>query len=339
MGAFSWKSGVVVALLVILPRASNAQQSDAQAIAAAQALVDEGGALMDAGKYAAACPKFEQATKLIPEGIGAKLELAECYEKIGRLASAQGQYLQAGALARAKKDERAQDAERAAARLKPQLATMRLDVPSAVQDIEGITLTWDGRALDRGIWGTPIPVDKGKHVIEVKAPGWKPWKDDVTVEANGRSVTQEVPLLEKQPEEKRVGGLGSEVQTWRTPLLFTGIGLSVVGIGVGVGFLLPAFAKDKEARSIADELRFTRQTSEELCPVASKDPQCATLGSLQTDRDTFSTLGIAGFALGGVAAAGTVVLALTGPSKSAAPAKTGFVVLPSPGGIWVKGTF
>ncbi|MBK9264807.1 MAG: hypothetical protein IPM54_34120 [Polyangiaceae bacterium] len=179
--------------LMLPPRVSNAQQADSQAIAAAQSLVDEASELMDANKFADACPKLEQAAKLVPTGVGAKLALAECYEGLGRLASAQGQYLQAEALARAAKDPRVKEAASKATKLKAKLATMTLKIPEALRNLEGVTLTWDELSIDQAIWGTPIPVDVGKHAIEVKAPGWRSWKEDVTIDANGRAFEQAVP--------------------------------------------------------------------------------------------------------------------------------------------------
>lgn len=57
----------------------------AQGKSPADVLFDEGTALMNAGKYAEACPKLEQSLKLDP-GIGGMLWLADCYERAGRTA-------------------------------------------------------------------------------------------------------------------------------------------------------------------------------------------------------------------------------------------------------------
>lgn len=231
MGKCIWQSALFVIALMLPPRVSNAQQADSQAIAAAQSLVDEASELMDANKFADACPKLEQAAKLVPTGVGAKLALAECYEGLGRLASAQGQYLQAEALARAAKDPRAKEAASKAVQLKAKLATMTLKIPEALRNLEGVSLTWDSLELDPAIWGTPIPVDVGKHAIEVKAPGWRSWKEDVTIDADGRAFEQEVPMLEKLPEEKPSPIVPvkptTPTSTWMRPV---GIAISSVGV-------------------------------------------------------------------------------------------------------------
>lgn len=320
-----------------------AQGADSQAIAAAQSLVDEAGDLMDKKKFADACPKLEQAAKLLPQGIGVRIELAECYLGLGRLASAQGQYLQAEALARAAKDSRAREAASKAEKLKPKLATITLNVPDELRQVEGIRLTWDGFVWEPATWGTAIPVDMGKHQLDVQAPGYKPWKTEVNVEANGQTAKQDVPMLEILPPERvkppPTSGSVEQPQTSRMPLIFTGIGLSVVGIGLGVGFTVAGAEKNKSAIGLADQIRVERTTDETLCPATSTDPRCTELAELVTRRDTFATVGVAGFIVGGAAAVGTFVLAFTGPRKNKEPARNAFVVMPLPGSVWMSGTF
>jgi thioredoxin-like negative regulator of GroEL len=86
-------------------------------VAAAQALYDKAVEQMAAKSFAEACPKLEEVTRLMPEGLGAKLTLAECYEGQGKLASAWLQYaLVEAAAGRADQGERQRLAgERAAA--------------------------------------------------------------------------------------------------------------------------------------------------------------------------------------------------------------------------------
>jgi tetratricopeptide (TPR) repeat protein len=344
MGKHIWQLAIVAIILGLAPQSSIAQPANSQAIAAAQSLVDEAGDLMDAKKFALACPKLEQATKLVPQGIGSRLALAECYVGLGRLASAQGQYLQAEALARAAKDSRAKEAAAEAAKLKPKLATITLAVPSEMQTVEGLALTWDGIVWESAIWGTPIPVDVGTHVLELKAPGWKTWSTEVNIEANGRASKQDVPKLEKAPIETPKPLPATQpvaAQPTRTWLYPVGIGLATVGVGLGVGFTIGASTKDEEAFALAEKLRFERATNELLCPPETTDPRCSELTTLQTQRNTFSNVAIAGFVVGGVAAVGVVVLALITPSKPAAtqPPKRTVMVLPSARGIFVTGTF
>src|SRR5258708_37292521 len=54
---------------------------------AARTLFDEGRKLLADGKYDAACPKLEESQRLDP-GMGTLVNLAECWEHIGRTALA-----------------------------------------------------------------------------------------------------------------------------------------------------------------------------------------------------------------------------------------------------------
>ena len=67
--------------------------------ATAEALVADGRRLMAAGEFAAACPKFAASQRLEPNG-GAGFELADCYERLGRTASAWAEFKSAASAAR-----------------------------------------------------------------------------------------------------------------------------------------------------------------------------------------------------------------------------------------------
>src|SRR5690606_6369061 len=90
---------VIVALvgLVALPAPSPADT--AASMARAQALFDEGIHLFNLGRYEDACPKFEASLALVA-GVGTRGKLAECYEKLGRTASAWRIYGEVERLAR-----------------------------------------------------------------------------------------------------------------------------------------------------------------------------------------------------------------------------------------------
>jgi thioredoxin-like negative regulator of GroEL len=104
----------------------SAQTKSGSNRAAAEALFNQGRDLMTAGKFVEACPKFEASQQLDP-GLGTMLNLAECYEKTGRTASAWAEYREAIPLARAAGSKARQDlaVERAKA-LEERLSTLTI---------------------------------------------------------------------------------------------------------------------------------------------------------------------------------------------------------------------
>src|SRR5258706_16461934 len=91
--------------LALALAASSARGGDAQQRAAAQVLFDQGKALVDRGKFAEACPKFQESLRL-DKGIGTMLWLADCFDNNGQTASAWVQFKDAAAAAALAKDDR-----------------------------------------------------------------------------------------------------------------------------------------------------------------------------------------------------------------------------------------
>src|SRR4051794_2335456 len=85
-------SGILLSIAVTISTlTAHAQPGGAQK-GAADALWEEALVAMDNHAYAVACPKIEEVIRLRPDGLGAKIKLAECHEGAGRLASAWGMY-------------------------------------------------------------------------------------------------------------------------------------------------------------------------------------------------------------------------------------------------------
>ena len=162
-------------LLVVIFLATPAAANDTQR---AEKLFQEARALMAQNKIADACVKFEESNKADP-ALGTQLNLASCWEKLGKTASAWALYNQ---IASSAKDSRAQFAAQHAAQLQPTLSKLTVTAPPSAR------VTVDGAALPAASYGVAVPVDPGYHIIDA-ASGDKHFHRDVTVGANATSVT------------------------------------------------------------------------------------------------------------------------------------------------------
>src|SRR5512138_3647032 len=111
--------GWIVVCAIASPIDAHAQPADNTALA--EQLFNEGRELGKANNWAAACPKFEASLRYDP-AVGTRLNLATCYEKVNKPASAWGQYREAADVAAKQGDTKRRDfAQKAAAALEPRL--------------------------------------------------------------------------------------------------------------------------------------------------------------------------------------------------------------------------
>jgi len=183
---------VFAAVLVCQARAARADS------AAAETLYREGRALMEQGQYALACEKLKESQRIEP-GSGTQLNLADCYAKLGKTATAWAEFLEVERLARKQeRPERAEEAKRRAAELESKLSYLTLTVTAAVP---GLEVYRDDDKLEAGALGSKIPVDPGRHVLRATAPGHREWSATVTVGPAGDSKKVELPTLEPISEK------------------------------------------------------------------------------------------------------------------------------------------
>jgi len=209
--------------------------------ARADTLFRQGQTLLDAGKTEAACAKFE-ASEAWEIGLGTLLHLGDCYERAGRAASAWHTFLEAEAVAQAKKDtERQQIAVERAAALEPKLARVVFVVPP-MSRLAGLTVQLGTNTIPAGSWGMIIPVDAGSQHITAFAKGYRPWQMDLEV---SRSEPHEyritIPRLEPSPVP-----VSNRRGAFRTAGVVTGsVGLA----GIGAGAVFSVLSKNAEDAS------------------------------------------------------------------------------------------
>lgn len=303
---------LVLSTCLAWPAAAFAQDSKI----AAEALFDEGRALMNEGKYAEACERFARSDELDPAP-GTLLNLAGCYEKLGRTASAWATYRRAGALARARNQgEREKLASERAAAIEPELARVKIDVPDEAR-VEGLVIRRGDTEVERATFGVSVPVDPGSIVIEASAPGRRPWTTTLSVTPKS-AQTVAIPVLELQEAAP-----GSETAAESVPPLTTEPipatadsdpdpgssqrmlgyivgGVGIVGLAVGTGFALSARSQNEDSKA------FCR----------TDDPnRCSAEGvALRDDARSAGTIATIAFGVGLAAIAGGTVLIVTAPS-------------------------
>ncbi len=343
--------GLTVAAL-LSPRAARAQTKDD--VARADALFNAGKALTDAGQYSDACAKFAESKRLAP-GLGVTLYLADCYEHIGRTASAWTEFRSAEGQARERNDKRADVARARAQALEPKLNRIAITVAPTIPRA-GLSVLRDGLPVEQEELGLAVPVDPGDHVVVVTAPGHAtrtlrahvgPESPSATVSIDALddgppspSTTPPVPAVgappaEGPPPSSGTAPAGSELPS-EPPASedrggarrWIGIGVGAAGlVAVGVGAVFGLSAKSKLDSS-----------NDGHCNAAD---YCYSEGlAMRKDAENAATLSTIFFVAGGAAVAAGVVLYVTAPKR---PNAAGVVVAPAPvaggGGALLRATF
>jgi serine/threonine-protein kinase len=269
--------------------------------------------LMQAKRFSDACPKLEESQRIDP-GLGTQYNLADCYEKTGKTASAWINFSEvADAALKDGNAERERVARGRAAAVQQHLSylTVRVERPVA-----GLAVKRDGVEMRATTFGIASPMDPGTHVIEVSAPNKHPYRTSVELGKKGDKVEVTVPELHDvdtgrtakpaiardsaAPDGSKKAGHFPQQKTWA--LVSAGIG--VVGVGMGTGLLISAASTHSQASSDCDSNNVCQSTNgKSLLDEAHSRANLATIPL---------GIGIVGLAAG-------VTLWLTAPSTKEGP--------------------
>jgi hypothetical protein len=297
---------ILVGLALVGPLAASSAWADPSGSdkAAAEGLFSEGRRLMDAGQFAQACPKFEASQRLDP-GVGTMLNLAECYEKTGRTASAWAEFREVVSAARAADSkEREELARQRAQALEGKLSRLTIAVSPEAKATLGLEVRRDGALVDPAELGSAIPVDPGKHVIEAVAPGKQKWFNSLELAADGETVTVTIPVLVDGPSSGAVpvaqASADSNVppqhsSSQRTAGLIVG-GFGVAGLAMGTIFGVKASSNWSDAKGACTDYPYG-------CAPGTEDKVA--------DAKSAGTLSTVGFIVGGVGLAAGALLWFT----------------------------
>lgn len=289
--------------------------------ASALTLFEEGRKLAAEGNLAEACPKLQASYNLVQK-LGTLLNLADCFERTGRTASAWARFTEAQTMAeRTGQGERAEFARAHAMALAPKLSRLVITVEGPPPP--GLEVRRDGAVVDPAAFGSAVPVDPGTHTIEAHAPQKSTWRHTLDVTADTPiEAAVVVPVLETMTDapppvaavapppvvappraaelEPGDGVPGRAQRTW-------GIVLGGVGVvGVAASLVTGAVA--------SSEYQSSNQAGRCV------DDVCTSRGLEQRASATTLAGMATGMFIGGIALLGTgVVLYLTAPTERAAP--------------------
>ncbi len=263
-------------------------------------LFEKGRALAKDGHCAEAIPVFLDSLREAA-GIGPMLNLGNCYEVLGKTATAFRQFKRAEETATSRGDPRSAEAHARAVALAATLSTVTVTVADTGE--QDLALRLDDETLPRERWGMPVPIDPGKHVLEASSPRRGRTLQSVGVRAAADRATLVVPALVVGPapestsphEDAKPGSL-------QRTLGYGIAGAGIVGVGVGSVFGILSLTKHS---SVVDR-----------CPAY---PTCDPSSRSAIDDDnasarTSGNVSTVSFIVGGALLIGGVLLVLTAPS-------------------------
>jgi hypothetical protein len=304
--------GVVPAAVTLatLALAPTARADDPRA----EQLYVEGKQLAAQGNYAEACPKLEESQKIEP-AIGTQLDLADCYERTHRPATALGTYREVARIAQMSgQHDRQHAAEERIAQL--ERTAPRLFVIFMVR-APGLRVERDGVPMTEAELASGEIVDPGEHVVRATAPKFREYQARVQIVEGAGPVVLDVVALEREPEPPPPSAASPGLSPFRIAAIAT-VSTGLAALVVGGVFGVTAIAKKNDAGCVGVDCGATPDHARSL-----------------HDAQTAATTSTVFFVVGGVLVAGGVALWLLAPrprASSLAP-----LVHASPAGV--GGTF
>jgi hypothetical protein len=290
---------IAIFSLILLASPVALAQASAADRAAAESLFAEGRQYLQSGDYELACAKLEASRRLEP-ALGTSLNLADCYEKLGRTASAWAEFKSAATAAQKAGDAlRKNTALERAEALEPRLSRLRIMLADP-----SVSVLQNGEPASPAVIGSAIPVDPGTYQLEATAPGKTPWSQSIVVREEGTVVEVKIPALAAEPVAPTGAppsppepppmttdtGSGQRTLAW----VFGGVGVASVAAGTVFG-ALAASSWSKAEDSCADY------------PF-----ECSSEGiEHSNDASTRANIATVGFIVGAAALGTSVVLFLT----------------------------
>jgi len=286
-------------------RVAFAQETQEESRTPAETLFVEGRRLMAEGRAEEACAKFAESQRLDP-GIGTLLNLARCYARTGRTASAWAAYRAAAGQARATGQTEREAAARAEAdRLEPELARLTVTLTAEAKR-QSLSVRMDEQPWPTALLGVGAPIDPGEHTLVAQGPGLRPFTTRFSSAPAG-ALRLEIPALEPTAKPTAVPApvpqlARDEPWRWNHTAAAT---MAVIGVAATVTGTIWGL----DARSIYE-------SSEPYCTNDACQPQGLSLREDAFDRARLATVA---FGAGAAALVSATVLWLARPAPDHFP--------------------
>ncbi|MBE7483650.1 MAG: PEGA domain-containing protein [Polyangiaceae bacterium] len=225
-----------------------------------------------------------------------------------------------------------------------------LTIEVSVADAE---VTIDSAPAGRSPLASEVFLDPGNHVVEAKLDGHEPGKREVRAEAGvadtirlelvkqtGAAPAAAAPSSASEPGGSPPAGsdtTSGERSGTKTALLVTGTALTVVSLGVGIGFGLDSRAASSDADDLSSKLGTNG------CSGGANAAECSSLKDTRDRANRNATIATVGFIGAGVFGAATAAIWFAWPTTKPSP-ENARAIRVSPwlaerGGLSVHGQF
>lgn len=270
--------GISVAALLLALFGEGTAFAQGDSAAAAEALFDQGRAAMQKRDYETACQRFRESERIDPAA-GTKLNLADCEEKRGRIASA-WELFRAALRDLPDGDERQAIAAARAAALEPRLPMLTLRLAAGAP--ASTRVRFGNAEIGPGSFGVPLPLDPGTYTLVVAAPGHASRPVQITLAESARQTVElapgtanpgrvPAPGSTERPDSTAASGGGQRTLGY----VFGGVGV----LGLAVGAVTGAMVLSKKSiaeRECSDELELcsprgkaANDSGRKLAPIAT----------------------------------------------------------------------
>jgi hypothetical protein len=234
--------------------------ANADNVAQAEALFNAARTLRDAGDYTAACPKFEASMKLDGQ-LGTLINIADCYEKLGKWATAWARYKAAQEWAERDNDDRLKFIGDGRTRVAPKVPKIIITVTNPAADLR---VKREDTEISDAMVGVPLPIDPGRSTVSILRGGDVLETRDIEAKegettelsldlaaiaaAHPAVVVEPQPAPQPQPQPQPDKPTGPYDPTHRNVGLVVG-GVGVVAVLVAGGLEIGALIKKGQAES------------------------------------------------------------------------------------------